>query len=227
MIKTKWLDVSTDNTLQQIAEKLNHLAFRRGAPHGFELINLTRSSLQAKFIEETVSNEIIVDPFGDEIVNSIRRYSIFEFEIFPCKKSRFLLKIANPPRALKSFVMSLSDALGIDFSISVLEIDVLKLMNHLSASANGKGWSMKKIRLSSVKLTDAALAKLEVISNTDAYREAKSQISLKGAVLERATVEVRQQSQIRSLEISATGMIVGDSDFLDDLIPKIQSYFLD
>jgi hypothetical protein len=227
MIKTKWLEFSAKHSLAQVADALHKAEFRRGVSRGIELTELLKATIRGKFIEETIDNEIFVDPFGEEVVNSIRRYNIFEFLIIPAKKKRFLLRVTNPPRSLRSFVALLSEQLGFGFSISPLTVDVFRLMQHLRNATDGKNWTVKKIRLTSVRLTESSFAKIDVTSEADAYRDAKNQLSLKNSVLERATIEFSENVHFRHIELSSTGVTVGEADFLDELISDFQSYFDD
>ena len=225
MTRTKWLALSIDLPILQIADALYERQFLRGKIAGFELSDVNKSSVRGRFIEEVIANEVVIDPFGDEILNSVRRYSIFDFQITPLKKYNFLIRINNPPRSLKNFITTLSDVFGFGFSVEPLEIDILAMIKHLRDLSSVSSWSVKKVRMSHVRLSDSSFAKVEVVSDVDAYNDFRKHMSVKGAVLERATIAPKMSNLFGDIEFVSTGVVICDTNALEELSPILQSYF--
>jgi len=225
MARTKWLALSFDKSLSDIATLLDRHKFSKDQIIGFELTNIQRNKVCGKFIEKIITTEVVIDPFGEEILNHVQRYSIFNFEISPMEKYRFLVRIDTPPRSLKNFITTLSDSFGFGFAIEPLEIDILSMIQHLRKESGIKRWSIRKIRIARVAISEASLARIEVVSTKDAYLDLKNNIAIKDATLERATIELRNEENIHEIELTSSGIISGDLDILDRLMPALQTYF--
>lgn len=225
MTKFKLLELTAEQPILRIAELLNERQFLRGRATGVELTDVQKTCIRGKFIEEIIANEVVIDPFGEEILNSVRRYSIFDFLIIPLKKNRFLIRINNPPRSLKSFISILSDALGFGFTVVALEIDILAMIQHLRALSSTRCCTIKKVRMANIYLSESSLAKIEVASKGDAYHDLQERINITDAMLERATVELKEGSVTSEVEFISKGIIAGDLKFLEELTPTFQSYF--
>ena len=87
MARTKWLALSFDKSLSDIATLLDRHKFSKDQIIGFELTNIQRNKVCGKFIEKIITTEVVIDPFGEEILNHVQRYSIFNFEISPKKSA--------------------------------------------------------------------------------------------------------------------------------------------
>jgi len=212
MARTKWLALSFDKSLSDIATLLDRHKFSKDQIIGFELTNIQRNKVCGKFIEKIITTEVVIDPFGEEILNHVQRYSI-------------LVRIDTPPRSLKNFITTLSDSFGFGFAIEPLEIDILSMIQHLRKESGIKRWSIRKIRIARVAISEASLARIEVVSTKDAYLDLKNNIAIKDATLERATIELRNEENIHEIELTSSGIISGDLDILDRLMPALQTYF--
>lgn len=225
MTRSKWLALTVEAPILKIAELLNDHQFKRGCTVGFELVELKKDSIRGKFIEEIIDNETIIDPFGEKTLNSVRRYSIFDFLVLPLEKNRFLLRINNPPRSLKNFISILSDVLDFGFYVEPLEVDILAMIQHIKFINSAKDWSIKKIRMSQVRLSESSIAKIEVTSEGDAYQDLRDHMNVKNALLERVTIEYKEANTTSEIELTSKGLISCDISMLEELTPTFQSYF--
>jgi hypothetical protein len=225
MARMKWFALSLSDSIQQIADELSKYAFSKMQSSGFELVSAQKSKVRCKFIEEIISNEISLDPFGEEIVNVVRRFQIFEFQIVLLTKSKVLLEVYDPPRSLKKFSSSMAEVFGLVFSIEPLEIDILDLITNLKMMGDRKFWTIKKVRMSSIRLNEASTAKVEVVSSKDAYAELRKNIDVTNAVLDRATVEYDDGEMAYQIDISSAGSLIGEKFILDQLAPALLKYF--
>ncbi|HEY6020086.1 MAG TPA: hypothetical protein VIY48_09335 [Candidatus Paceibacterota bacterium] len=225
MTRTKWLALSLGHSMSEIVGLLEKQQFFRGKASGLELIDVQRNRIRGKFIEEIVTNELVIDPFGEEILNKVRRYSIFEFQITPLAKKQFLIRINNPPRSLKNFIGILSDAFGFGFAIESPSIDIIAMLQYLRKLGSIKRLTIRKVRMANIALSGSSIAKIEVVSDVDAYQDLQKSMDIKKATLERATVVFKDEGMTGEIELVSTGVISGDIDVLDRLMPAFQAYF--
>lgn len=226
MIKTKWLEFSADITISGLSNALSQHQFNRDSKSGFELIEVTNKYLHGRFVEEIISNEISLDPFGEEVINVLRRYQIFEFFILPLKNQQFLIRVDSPPRSIKLFISTMAKCFGFGFVVNSIDINILSLINHFKLSNIANHWIIKKIYVSNIRLTETSLAKIEVYSKANAYTDLQQMLEIKHSILERATVEYTLDGAVRQIELVAKGLIIADIEFLEKLTPFFISYLL-
>lgn len=226
MTRTKWLALSIDRSISEMSDLLNKQTFLRGQSTGFELTDKQRGKIRGRFIEEIITNELVTDPFGEEILNNVRRYSIFDFQITPLKRHQFLICINTPPRSLKTFIAALSDIFGFGFAVEPLSIDILAMVQHLRKQSGIKRWTIKKVRMAHIQLNNSSVAKIEVVSDLDAYQDFQKCIDVAEGTLERATVALKDEGIASEIELVSTGVIAGDLEVLNSLMPSIQAYFI-
>jgi hypothetical protein len=219
MMKTKWFDLTTQGTLETLAEVLPAQPFRRGAASGIEMLSVTHRHLEGKFIEEFVEVEISVDPFGDEIRNKVHRFAIFSFVIYRVVKGSFLLRVASPPRNLRSFVQFLADTVGFGLAVSPITVEVRGFVDVVKAIPDVHLVRTRKIRVGHVKLVGQSLARVEVVSASDAFADLAETMNVDGAILEKATVEFHFDGVPQSMEITANGVLTLD----ESLLPTMSS----
>ncbi|TCK43488.1 hypothetical protein B0G84_1824 [Paraburkholderia sp. BL8N3] len=214
MIKTKWFELSTQGTLEALAEVLSKQQFRRGAASGLEMLSVTRKHIEGKFIEEFVETEVSVDPFGEEIRNEVRRFAIFSFVVYRVAKGTFLLRVASPPRNLRSFVQFLADAVGFGLAVAPITVEVKGFVDVVKTMPDVHLLRIRKIRVGQVKLAGQSTARVEVVSALDAFADLAQTVDVDGSIVEKATVEFHFDGVARSMEITANGVLTVDESLL-------------
>ncbi|MFH1658557.1 MAG: hypothetical protein ABIG35_04510 [Pseudomonadota bacterium] len=223
-LKVKWLSVAAPLNLAEISERLVGLKFHRGGSAGIELIDIRRDYLVARFVEEVIDTEVYTDPFGDKIVNEIRRYLSFTFNVYE-GNGRFVFRVDNPPRSLKSFVGLLSDSFGLGFSISPLTIDILSFLDELRVFLAVPHCVVRKIRIGNVRIEQSTLARVEATSTNDAYADISGLWRLEGAIVEKVTIEFRKVGYAGALEIASSGVLSADDELIDELTSMCIGFF--
>lgn len=222
MIKSKLIRLETGKRVDELANVFINLQFRQGKNCGIDLLDYNSQQLQARFIEEVVINERQVDPFGIQIENKIIRFYVFEFSVIELKPHQFLIKIDSPPRSLKAFTNMLQSSLGFGVSIFNLNLNLFNLLSEIGNQPNYKNWQLKKMRISGVKLSLTSVSKIELLSLDDAYQDAKKVINLENTTIEKVFYSIREPDKIATLEISNTGLLVGDESSVNDLVKYIE-----
>jgi hypothetical protein len=169
--------------------------------------------------------EISIDPFGEEIRNEVLRFTVFSFSISRFERKVFLLQLTEPPRNIKSFVDFLARIVGFGLTVEALPIDVKRFMMDLRAHPGATLLRIKRIRLGSIRLSDATLARMDAASTHDALADVSGLIDLENPIVEKASVSFYFGEVLRSVEVSASGMIYGDFDLLEELMPLCARQF--
>lgn len=225
MTKIKWFKLTAPCGLASLGEILASHRFKRGHESGVELTETSRNTIIGRFIEEKVETEILIDPFGEEIRNEVLRFTVFGFSISRFERRVFLLRITDPPRNLKSFVDFLARIVGFGLSVDALSIDVQGFLADLRGYPGATLLRIRKIRLGTIRISDATLARMDAVSTSDALADVSSLVSLAGTVVEKATVSFYLDESLQSLEVAATGMIYGNPDLLESLTPLCARQF--
>lgn len=218
MIKSKLIRLEIGKTIDEIVKIFNVLQFQSGKSCGIDMINYNSSQLYARFIEEVVINEKQIDPFGNQIENKIIRFCVFEFSILELKQHQFLIKVDAPPRSLKSFTNILQSSLGFGVSIFSFSLDISTLISQLRDLSEFRNWQLKKARISGVKLSPTSVSKIEIHSQKDAYQDASSVLDLTNTKFEKVSYEIRRQDSLALLEITNTGLLLGDEPSINELL---------
>lgn len=225
-MKTKWLKLSYPNRISHLAAALGTAQFTRTSRSGVELLDVQRELIRGKFIQEIVEHETIMDPFGAEVSNFSRRFQIFNFRIIPVSEGQFLLCAETPPRSFKEFIDFLADNLEFGFSISALVIDIALLIRQLSVELPKYRFSINRAIVGNIKLSNESIAKIQVTSNNDAFRDVATAMDLTGSSFERASLIITHDGQLYAkLDIGATAVLVGDQEFLEEISLVLQRHF--
>lgn len=214
MIKTKWVEFSVRKNQGQIISAFSERQFSKTTPVGFDLLEIFPNRIYGKFIQEIIDTDEFVDPFGNEVKNVSRRYITIDFNIFSIAENKFLLRVDDPPRSLKTLISLMSETLGQEFSIKIISVDILKFLLFLSKNLNRPKISIKKVYLNDVKIKDLSLAKISVTSEFDAYQDICETIDLYGSSFERALLKIDVPGeQVYDIEVSSGGVIIGHDMF--------------
>lgn len=225
MAKCKWLTISSPLALGEISTQFAAHEFRRGGVQGVDLTEVEDDYIKARFIEESIETEVYIDPFGEEVRNEIRRHSIISFILFQSGSERHAVRIDDPPRTIKGFVKFMATICGFGFAISPLPVDVLAFTEEVKNFLKARDCRIRKIRAGNIQLSDSSIARLEVASKHDAYIDLKSQINLRGAVFEKATIHIDHADYAGAIEVSSTGCLSGEHDLIEKLTPLCIDYF--
>lgn len=206
MKKIKLLKIFLPDGLEVAYRKIINAPFKIGAPSGFEPIKLSNSSVSAKFIEETLSKELITDPFGntEEVIS--KRYTITEFTISKLRTD-YLLTLENPSRSVRELIRKLSEILGADFYASAIKINILNLSDFISKRTEALHLKNTKALLSGVNLDEGSSATIEITSLKDAILDAKHHFKNKSFKIERARFTSSSGTKKSTIEVRSTGLI--------------------
>lgn len=207
MLKTKWFKIQLPISLKTTYEGLLANPYEPNSGNGFEGIEYSEGIIQAKFIEKIITNEKIIDPFGNENILESTRYSIFEFSIILLFQDYYLVKIISPPRSIKNFVNTLYKILGFGLFISPVAFDLKKLLFSVQELLNPSSLKVTKVTINGLILSEYSSAKLEMKSSRHAYNDLLTNFPNKKFTLENIKISLRLDGIDGVIEASKAGSI--------------------
>lgn len=216
MRKSKWVSVDSDVSLKKVLPLLLRSPFDMEQGKGFEVLSRDQQCLQAKFIERCASAEEITDPFGVTTQVETIRYSTIRFQIHEIGQSdgRFLLEVAMPPRSLRSLAFALDAVLG---GVRVSDIDLPLLQVFARIKHKSPKAKLVRIKASNLRVTDDSIAKVEFLSEVDAYRDFVAVFGKPSALIEKLRIERPFGDLEGFFEVSRNAVIAHDESADDDV----------
>lgn len=206
MKKIKILKIFLPNSLEETYSKIINNPFKIGVQNGFEPLNFSDSYARAKFIEEILSKELIIDPFGNTEEVTSKRYIINEFTISKIRNDHILI-LENPSRSVRELIRKLSEILGASFYASAIQIDIHALSEFLSNNHYSIHLKNTRALLSGVNLDEGSSATIEITSLKDAIHDAKHHFKGKIFKIERARFTSSSGPNKSTIEVRSTGLI--------------------
>lgn len=222
MTRLKWVEISTSFPLKSVPSLLQE---KKYIPEinfcGFELLEISRSAVTAKFIQEFKLSDVQIDPFGKEVSSTITRYSTTIFTILEIN-GRKLMRIAQPPRTLRDLVLNISSALDGDFFAQEIRIDVIKFLDYFKGKVQLGHARVRSALFVDVPLTESSTGRVLVDSSRDAIFDFNK--CLKGGRLDKVTLELVNEFGISPLEITYRGSLVHDEWLDDSTLHELESH---
>ncbi|WP_147330357.1 MULTISPECIES: hypothetical protein [unclassified Duganella] len=209
MTRIKWVEIKTDASMKNIPMQLQECSYSPKINlSGFELLEVSKREIRAKFIQESTQSEVQIDPFGKEVTSTFTRYLTTIFSIVELRGLK-LLRIDRPPRSLKDLVLALSKALNGDFFAQEVPLDVGKFLEYLKSRRELGKLRIRSALFVDVPLTESSTGRILVESSQDAIRDFKKRLS--GGRLDRVNLELQNEFGISPLEVTNRGsMVVND-----------------
>jgi hypothetical protein len=164
MKRLRWMRVTSDVAMRDMAKQLQKAAFREGLDNGFLLDRARDNSLDARYIERLEFVESFLDPFGKSQVVDRVAYKEVSFTLakhFP------ELELRMPPRGLSAFMNGLMKASGFSMSIESCSVDLLRWTKGIEKGLGVKA-GIRGALASDIELEGGATARIAVIAPKDA-----------------------------------------------------------
>lgn len=214
-MRLKWLDLFTEHTTAKLAQLLGEHGYNERLLFGFELIDVSRKRIAARFIQQESITETSLNPFGEDVATTFVRYTRFDFRILK-NGAQHVLCIHAPPRSLRNFVNALNRALGGDCAIGEIALDVCAFIKLVRSKLGSKGVKAVQAVYFEVPLTKESTCKVQITSERDAIRDFEAK--LVSGRLERATLQIPspQGGQVQ-FDVGRRGTLRFDESHWDDL----------
>ncbi len=217
--RNKFIVAQIDIHIDDFAKMSNKNSYRENAGIGIISNVLDSSGFSATFVEKRKLSENIKLPNGEIQVVERIKYVYVEFKVIPMHESYYILRITNPPISLKSFVNYLSKIFT-DLSIEKYEFNLKKFHDAIKNNDKIKSCRVISLKASSVPFGEKSMAKLEIFSEKDSYRELKKQYGEKSYKLDRLVFSLSSERASSTIAVSSNGTIYFDSDNHEESITE-------
>ena len=122
MKRIRWLAASWPLSIRQLAQKIRGDILTPDKMSGFLVTRIRETSIDARFIEKIVLEEVLTDPFGNETI--FERVSYLE-TAFLFSNEFPEVELVNPPRSIGAFSSRIVQICNFEAAWSNLKVDVL------------------------------------------------------------------------------------------------------
>ncbi len=186
-MRLKWLDLFTEHAISKLAQLLAEHRYNESTLFGFEIIDVSRRKIVARFIQQESITEVSLNPFGENVAATYIRYTRVDFRILK-NGSRHLLCVHSPPRSLRNFITALNRALNGDCAIGEITLDICAFIELVKSKLGTNGVKVVQAVYFDVPLTKASICKVQIASERDAIRDFEAKLG--SGSLERATFQI-------------------------------------
>lgn len=199
--------------IDELGDLLLPVDYNDVSGYGFDVIEINKCSIDARYIEKNSYEEKVILPNGSEETINFDRYINFNFSIFKFHENSAFLKIENSPVSLKKFMKFLSDITNRNFFIINKTLNIEKISKMFEEKCEIKNFRVKKIAISNVKITKSGISKIEITSEDNAMEDFLKTFRGKKYKLNRIKISFIINDTSGAIELARTGMI-----FIDDNI---------
>jgi hypothetical protein len=220
--RVKWLTAKVSLSIDEIYRLLIAHPYSEKEGLGFDIEDVSSYRLLGDFYSKSVVVSKVFDPFGRAIETEVVNYIKHSFEMIELSSGCFLLTLHNSPQSSKPFLMYISKLLGDKFYMSHLTFNLVAFINDLREIYSKKIFLVNKLKLNGVVISDNSKAAVEIISNRDAFIDAKTFLESRRYEIERVRFAMRDEGVNISCEVINSGSAVVSEEFL----PKLMEYVL-
>lgn len=215
--RIRFIVARLEASIDSIADTFNNTPYTEKRGIGISSRNLGSTSLSATFIEKRIVIEEIKYPTGDVEQAERIKYVYIDFEIIPYRGSYYLIKIGNPPASLKSFIAHIGELFP-SLSIEKYKFDLKKFYKTIKGNKILLFCKATSLKASSVPFSEKSVARIEVISENDAYQELKKIYGEKAYSLDRLIFSLSSPEGESELTVASTGAACFDNDTHKDVL---------
>lgn len=198
MLRIKWFELFTAHSVSAMAERLRQNSYSDDSSAGFELTDVSRRRIVARFIQRESVTETSVNPYGETVTATYIKYTRFEFRIIS-KDSFFVLCLHSPPRSLRVFISALIHALSSDCAIGEIELDICTFLELVKRRLGARKLQVVQAIYIDVPLTKESTCKVQISSLQNAIEDFNSRLG--SGKLERATCKISTANFIAQFDI--------------------------
>jgi hypothetical protein len=212
-------------SLSEFINRLNDNLFTYESISGFDLIDVDKKSLHARFIQKLPFENVVIDPFGEETKYTGVNFQIVEFVIYQIENNIYALKLMAPPRSIKPFINAIYSLCGFGVTLSDLEVDVFLFIGLLKEKLSPHSIKINKVKVSGLKVGEQSTANMELTSPNDALEDFLSTYITSTVNIKMAKIQIQQTELSGCIEITQSCMINIDES-LEDLVSNLIAVFI-
>lgn len=211
--KTKWSRLRSPLSLHEISLHFKENSIN-GDEKGYSDIEISAESCSAVY-NERISNIVFsLDYHGNEFEQEVIEFYSVKFEITHIHSNTFILSLTNPPKTLKPFIDMLSGGLDYKVGISGVELDIGLFLDDLMSSKKVSLLKVKKVKVNSAVISNAAKATIEVTSKDNAIDDMSLLLEHKKFTVDKIKLTCLIDLNQTEIEISRTGSFTSNTEVI-------------
>ena len=204
----RWYKLNFKLQFRDVVDRIKESPYSDGNAIGFNLVELTKSRLSAKYIEQQLIVEELLHPFGEiEEVTRVN-YIIFKFDLIYLHDGLMIMKMIDPPNSLKGFLGKLNEIFNSDFSISKMTFKIDLFYDNIKANNSIDRYTVSKLFINSIPFSNNTIAKIQLLSKGNAYEEVREKYKRKNYELGKIKIDARINGVTEFIEVSSAGTIL-------------------
>ncbi|WP_342754766.1 hypothetical protein AAGQ96_02680 [Pantoea sp. MBD-2R] len=209
--RTKWSRITTSLSLDELSRhfKDNKVGDDR---KGYSDIEIGRDFCSGIYNERISNNLISLDYHGNEFEQELIEFYSVSFSFFYLTNKYYILSLTNPPKTLKPFIDFLFEGLNYKIGISGFELNAGLFLDELLSSKEVSLLKVKKVKVNSVVISDAAKATVEVTSKNNAIDDISLLLENKDYLIDKLKISCMVNNVTSEIEISKGGSFCATSE---------------
>ncbi len=218
MKRIRWLAGMWPLSMRQMAQRIRADALTPEKMSGFLITRIRESSIEARFIEKLVSEEVLTDPFGNEFRFERTSYieTAFRFaDEFP------EVELLNPPRSIGPFCSRVLQICGFEAAWKDLNIDVLAWADNVQGQT-GDRVIIDRAHVRDVVIDEAVNFEATLSGTRDVRSSMRALLRGRKYTLDRLNFSINSGGRAIRVQISTDGSMQAPSSISDELVLAIK-----
>ena len=203
MKRLRWLQASWPFSVRTLASKLREYKFGLDSEDGFLVERVRENFIEGKFIEKIAFDEIVRDPFGNEIKYDRLAYREVDF-IFSAAYPQ--VEISNFPRGLQAFISRTSEATNFSTAFSSLKIDPF-IWAEAIQKRFPRHFRIDLAQLSDLFVEENITAKVLLSGSSDVRTALEKFTNKRRHTVDKIQVKLEHEGSLLSLLLAADGTL--------------------
>lgn len=219
MRRIRWMQAEWPHTIATLTKKLRDLPFKATGVDGFFIDRARDNLAQGRYVEKIVTQETVIDPFGNEQVFDRIGYRQFAFNL----RSAFPeIELIDAPRSTQPFISRLLEFTNFNLTVSSLEIDV-ELWSETIQKKLGDSFRINALQISNLMIHPGISARVILEGEHDVRAAMRSVIRGRKYTLDRAQFSAASAIGQTQVELFASGAARTNEEVFDEIVPVLRS----
>ena len=218
MTRYRWLKAEYQKRgFDLLKRELIHNAYDETTGSGFRLDFSQDDQVKGKYIVKKEIQEVILDPYENEIITNRISFDIYKFSI---SKSFPEITLFDPPRSAQPFFTKISVLSDFNIFISPIEIDIQAWIQSLE-SLSGFKCLVRKINCSGISLSSSVSGQIALAGSEDVRKYLVNMAGRNKFRMDKATLSISYMNQCFECQIGKSGtanVLSGDSNLIIGLL---------
>lgn len=218
MKRIRWLAGSWPLSMRQLAQRIRADALTPEGMSGFLVTRVREGSIEARFIEKLIFEEVITDPFGKEF--RFERTSYVE-TAFRFSNEFPEVELTNPPRSIGPFSSRVLQICGFEAAWTDLNVDVLTWADNVQKQI-GDRIVIDRAHVKDVVLDEAVNFEATLTGTRDVRPSMRALLGGRQHTLDKLNFSVNISDRATRIQISADGSMQAPSGTSEELVLAVR-----